>query len=200
MGRQPDDDHEAPRVVAVPDPAETLEQLIAQAARGHEDAFAELYDRTVARVYGLVLRVLRSPDLAAEVTQEAYVEIWRSSAGYRPESGSALSWLLAIAHHRAVDQVRSTARRTDREDRYGRPDGAEDDVVWDDISSRVDTELVRRALRSLTEVQREALTLAYFGGYTHRQVARMLELPLGTAKTRIRDGLIGLRDALGVES
>lgn len=191
-------------IVPVPEPSrqhDQLEHLIARASRGHEAAFAELYDRTVARVYGVVLRVLRSPDLAAEVTQETYVEVWRSAAKYRPESGSALSWMLAIAHHRAVDQVRSAVRRVDREDRYGRPDEPPaNDVVWDDISRRVDTERVRRALRSLTEVQREALTLAYFGGYTHRQVARMLDLPLGTAKTRIRDGLIGLRDALGVEA
>lgn len=195
----------APRLSVVPgqpvDEASRLERLVARATLGHEDSFAELYDATVARVYGLTLRIVRSPDLAAEVTQDIYVEAWRQSAQYRPSRGSVLGWLMTIAHHRAVDQVRSVARRADREARYGREQPrAELDVVWGDISRQVDVEQVRRAVESLTEVQREALTLAYFGGYTHREVARLLELPLGTAKTRIRDGLIGLRDALGVES
>ncbi len=112
-----------------------------------------------------------------------------------------LGWLLSIAHHRAVDHVRSVSRRTDREDRYGRAQPpAEIDVVWDDVARQVDVERVRRAMLSLTDKQRKVLSLTYFGGYTHRQMAGLLDLPLGTAKTRIRDGLIGLRDALGVES
>ncbi len=185
----------------VPTEAERLADLMRQVSRGHDQAFSELYDLTSTRVYGVVLRVIRSPDQAAEVTQEAYLEAWRQAARYRPESGSVLAWLLTIAHRRAVDRVRSATSRHDREERYERetrPDAA--DVVWDDVSRQVDVERVRRSMSSLTEVQREAVTLAYFGGYTHREVARMLSLPLGTAKTRIRDGLIGLRDALGVES
>ncbi len=200
-------DHgEQRRLTPVPDPprseADRLIDLIARTARGHEEAFASLYDLTSTRVYGVVLRVLRSPDQSAEVTQEAYLEAWKQSARYRPELGSVLAWLLTIAHRRAVDRVRSVTSQTGRDERYGRQQQqpAASDVVWDDVSRQVDVERVRRAMRSLTEVQREALALAYFGGYTHREVARMLSLPLGTAKTRIRDGLIGLRDALGVES
>lgn len=199
-------DHgEQRRLTPVPDPprseADRLIDLIGRTARGHEDAFETLYDLTSTRVYGVVLRVLRSPDQAAEVTQEAYLEAWKQSARYRPELGTVLAWLLTIAHRRAVDRVRSVTSQTGRDERYSRQQQpAENDVVWDDVSRQVDVERVRRAMRSLTEVQREALALAYFGGYTHREVARMLSLPLGTAKTRIRDGLIGLRDALGVES
>ncbi|WP_152362129.1 ECF RNA polymerase sigma factor SigK [Microlunatus speluncae] len=193
------------RLTPVPDPPRSepdrLVELLGRTARGHEDAFETLYDLTSTRVYGVVLRVLRSPDQAAEVAQEAYLEAWKQSARYRPELGSVLAWLLTIAHRRAVDRVRSVTSQTGRDERYGREQQPEaSDVVWDDVSRQVDVERVRRAMRSLTEVQREALSLAYFGGYTHRQVARMLSLPLGTAKTRIRDGLIGLRDALGVES
>jgi RNA polymerase sigma-70 factor (ECF subfamily) len=198
------EDHDRrPRLVPDPatDEAARLEQLIARTASGHEASFATLYDITSPRVYGLVLRIIRSPELAAEVTQEIYVEVWRHSTQYQTRLGSVLSWVLAIAHHRAVDHVRAATRRSGREDRYGQHEQqVVHDVVWDDVSRHVDVERVRRAMRSLTEVQREALTLAYFGGYTHRQVASMLELPLGTAKTRIRDGLIGLRDALGVEA
>lgn len=184
-----------------PSESERLAELMRQISRGHEKAFEELYDLTSSRVYGVVLRVLRSPDQAAEVTQEAYLEAWRQAARYRPEAGSVLAWLLTIAHRRAVDRVRSASSQSTREERYereSRPDAA--DVVWDDVARQVDVERVRRSMTSLTEVQREAVTLAYFGGYTHREVARLLSLPLGTAKTRIRDGLIGLRDALGVEA
>ncbi len=180
---------------------ERLRELMARAARGYEDSFAEFYDVTAARVYGVALRIVRSPESAADVTQDTYVEAWRRAASYRPQLGSALSWLLTIAHHRSVDLIRANKRRADREERYGRGESLPElDVVWDGVSHQVDVERVRTGLRSLTDVQREALTLAYFGGNTHRQVARMLDLPLGTAKTRIRDGLIGLRDALGVES
>ncbi len=178
-----------------------LERLIERTAGGREDSFAALYDLTSARVFGLALRIVRSRELAAEVTQETFVEVWRHAPDYRPQGGTVLGWLLTIAHHRAVDHVRSVSRRTDREDRYGRSQPpAEVDVVWDDVARQVDVERVRRAMRSLTDKQREVLSLTYFGGYTHRQVAGLLDLPLGTAKTRIRDGLIGLRDALEVES
>jgi RNA polymerase sigma-70 factor, ECF subfamily len=179
--------------------AARLVQLIARAARGHEDAFAELYDATNARIYGVVLRVVRSPDLAAGVTQEVYIEIWRHAARYAAERGSVLAWMSTVAHRRAVDRVRSESSDTARETRFaGLHSEPEVDRVWEDLEHRLDVERVRRGMASLTEIQREALTLAYFGGYTQSQVAALLKLPLGTVKTRIRDGLIGLRDALGV--
>jgi RNA polymerase sigma-70 factor (ECF subfamily) len=178
-----------------------LGELVLRSARGHEDAFAELYDLTSSRIYGVILRVLRSADHAAEVTQEVYVEIWRQSARYAPDKGSVLGWMTTMAHRRAVDRVRSVSSDVARDDKYALKTADRDvDVVWDGVEQKLDVERVRKGMASLTAIQREALTLAYFGGYTQSQVAQLLKLPLGTVKTRIRDGLIGLRDALGVEA
>jgi RNA polymerase sigma-70 factor (ECF subfamily) len=174
---------------------------MARSSRGHEDAFAELYDLTSARIHGTVLRVLRSSDHAAEVTQEVFVEVWRQSARYAPDKGSVLGWMTTMAHRRAVDRVRSVTSEVARDERYAVTGiGREVDHVWEGVEQRLDVERVRKGMASLTAIQREALTLAYFGGYTQTQVASLLRLPLGTVKTRIRDGLIGLRDALGVEA
>ena len=178
-----------------------LVELMALSARGHEDAFAELYDLTSQRVYGIILRVLRSPDHAAEVMQEVYVEVWRQSARYSSTKGSVIAWMTTMAHRRAVDRVRSVSSEVARDERYALHRGdREIDQVWDGVEQRLDVERVRKGMASLTPIQREALTLAYFGGYTQSQVAQLLKLPLGTVKTRIRDGLIGLRDALGEEA
>ena len=178
-----------------------LAELVSRAARGHEDAFAEMYDRTSSRIYGVILRVLRSADHAAEVTQEVYVEIWRQSPRYAADKGSVLGWMTTMAHRRAVDRVRSVSSDVARDEKYAlKSADREVDVVWDGVEQKLDVERVRKGMASLTAIQREALTLAYFGGYTQSQVASLLKLPLGTVKTRIRDGLIGLRDALGVEA
>lgn len=181
--------------------AARLVSLISRAARGHEDAFGELYDLTSDRIYGVIVRVIRSPELAQEVTQEVYVEIWRQAGRYAKERGSVMAWMTTVAHRRAVDRVRSESSDAARDQKYAQLHAEREvDKVWDGVEQRIDVERVRRGMASLTEIQREALTLAYFGGYTHAQVAKLLKLPLGTAKTRIRDGLIGLRDALGVEA
>ena len=178
-----------------------LVELMALSARGHEEAFAELYDLTSQRVYGIILRVLRSPDHAAEVMQEVYVEVWRQSARFSAAKGSVIAWMTTMAHRRAVDRVRSVSSEVARDERYAFHRGdREIDQVWDGVEQRLDVDRVRKGMASLTPIQREALTLAYFGGYTQSQVAQLLKLPLGTVKTRIRDGLIGLRDALGVEA
>ena len=176
-----------------------LAGLLAASARGDQQAFASLYDRTSARVYGMVLRVIRDPAQAAEVTQDVYLQLWREAARFDPALGTVLSWLLLLAHRRAVDRVRSARSATLREDRYA---ASQSERPYDQASERAQANLeaqrVRTALHGLTETQREAISLAYFAGYTHREVAALLDLPLGTAKTRIRDGLIRLRDALGV--
>jgi len=178
-----------------------LVDLMTRSARGHEDAFAELYDLTSSRIYAIVLRVLRSPDHAAEVTQEIYVEVWRQSSRYASTKGSVLAWMTTMAHRRAVDRVRSVSSDTARDEKYAFATAdREIDHVWEGVEQRLDVDRVRKGMASLTPIQREALTLAYFGGYTQSQVAQLLKLPLGTVKTRIRDGLIGLRDALGVEA
>lgn len=176
-----------------------LGDLLRQAARGDEAAFAQLYDATAARVHGLVLRVVRDPAQAEEVTQEAYLEIWRTASRFDPDRGSPHSWLMTIGHRKAVDRVRSAEAATRRDQTYHREivPMAHDDTA-ERATASLEAERVRAALRKLTVVQREALELAYFGGYTHREVATMLDLPVGTAKTRIRDGLIRLRDTMGV--
>ena len=178
-----------------------LVDLLTRSARGHEDAFSELYDLTSSRIYGTVLRVLRSADHAAEVTQEVFVEVWRQSARFDSGKGSAMAWMTTMAHRRAVDRVRSVTSEVARDERYAVVGvDREVDHVWEGVEQKLDVERVRKGMASLTAIQREALTLAYFGGYTQSQVASLLKLPLGTVKTRIRDGLIGLRDALGVEA
>lgn len=179
--------------------ADTLAVILAACARGEEAQFARLYDATAARLFGLVRKVVRDPAQAEEVTQEVYLQIWRQSARFDPTAGSALSWMMTIAHRRAVDRVRSAQAQTDRETAY---DTGQQTIPYDTTAEsahrELDAERVRKALGKLTPAQRSAIELAYFGGYTHREVAALLNLPMGTAKTRIRDGLIRLRDTMGV--
>ena len=180
-------------------PAESTELagLLGLAARGDQTAFAQFYDAARARAYGLAVRVVRNPSLADEVTQEAFLEIWRTASRFDPERGSAMSWLLTIVHRKAVDRVRSVDASRRRETNYQRTNHAvEHDPTAAAAQASMEARRVRSALEALTQVQREALDLAYFKGYTHSEVATKLNLPLGTAKTRIRDGLIRLRDSL----
>ncbi|NYI81034.1 ECF RNA polymerase sigma factor SigK [Nocardioides panzhihuensis] len=176
-----------------------LAGLLRRIARGDEAAFAALYDQTAARVHGLVLRVVRDRAQAEEVTQEAFLQVWRQASRYDENLGSAHSWLLTLAHRRAVDRVRS-AESAGRNDTayHGTTHSPPHDTTAEAAESSLEARRVHAALETLTAAQREALQLAYFGGYTHTEVAAMLDLPVGTAKTRIRDGLIRLRDAMGV--
>lgn len=176
-----------------------LATLLGLSARGDRDAFARLYDATSARLFGLVLRVVRDPAQSEEVTQEAYLEVWRTASRFDADRGSALSWLMTIAHRKAVDRVRSAEASSRRETTYHQHNRAvEIDTTADAAHASLEAKRVRAALADLTEIQREAIELAYLGGYTHTEVAALLDLPVGTAKTRIRDGLIRLRDAIGV--
>jgi RNA polymerase sigma-70 factor (ECF subfamily) len=177
-------------------PGGDLAALIGRVARGDEAAFAALYDRTSGAVFGLVRRVVRDPAQSEEVTQEVLLEIWRTASRFDPRQGSATTWLMTVAHRRAVDRVRSAKAAADREVRAtaAAPDY---DVVAEEVEARLDAQRVRRCLDSLTDLQRESVTLAYYGGYTHREVAGLLGVALGTVKTRMRDGLIRLRDCLG---
>ena len=179
--------------------AERLAELLRRSAKGDQQAFAELYDATSSRMFGLAVRVVRDPAQAEEVAQEAFLEVWRTSARFDSDRGSALSWLMTICHRKAVDRVRSAEASSRRDTTYHHENGMTDhDETAEAAYASLEARRVRQALHSLTEVQREALELAYFGGYTHREVAAMLDLPVGTAKTRIRDGLIRLRDTMGV--
>jgi RNA polymerase sigma-70 factor (ECF subfamily) len=176
-----------------------LADLLQRSARGDRDAFASLYDAAAARVHCLALRVVRDPAQAEEVTQEAFLEIWRTASRYDADRGSAVSWLLTIAHRKAVDRVRSAEASSRRESTYHhRNQSVDHDTTADAATASLEARRVRTALGALTDVQREAIELAYFGGYTHTEVATLLDLPVGTAKTRIRDGLIRLRDTIGV--
>jgi len=179
--------------------AQELAELLRSASRGDQAAFARLYDATAARVHGLVLRVVRDPAQAEEVTQEAFLEIWRTASRFDAQRGSAISWLLTISHRKAVDRVRAAEASSRRDTRYhSTSQPVAHDETAEAASATFEAQRVRHAMESLTSAQREAIGLAYFGGYTHTEVATMLDLPIGTAKTRIRDGLIRMRDTLGV--
>ena len=173
--------------------------LLRRAATGDQAAFAELYDLTAARIYGLVRRVVRNPAISEEVAQDAFTEIWRQSARFDPDRGSAIGWMLTIAHRRAVDRVRSEDASERRDDAWSRSVEIDHDQTVDHAERSMDGIRIRRALRNLTEVQRRSIELAFYGGYTHTEVAALLDVPVGTAKTRIRDGLIRLRDEMGAE-
>jgi RNA polymerase sigma-70 factor (ECF subfamily) len=176
-----------------------LGELLKLSGRGDEAAFAQLYDATAARAFGLAVRVVRDPAQAEEVSQEAFLEIWRTASRFDPAKGSAVSWILTLVHRKSVDRVRSAEASTRRDTTYHRGSQTVDhDSTAEAAQASMEARRVRQAMRSLTEVQRQALELAYFKGYTHTEVATMLDLPVGTAKTRIRDGLIRLRDTMGV--
>lgn len=189
------------RVVADQDsqPNDRLTEVLAAVGRGDESAFSELYDLSSSRVFGIVRRVVRNPALAEEITQEVYVEIWRLAPRFDRSKGPPQSWISTIAHRRAVDRVRSEASRTKREDADGTAHATRaSDPVGEEVVDSIDRTRVRAALEDLSESQRTAVTLAYYGGHTYREVAALLDVPEGTVKTRIRDGLIKLRDQFGI--
>jgi RNA polymerase sigma-70 factor (ECF subfamily) len=190
-----------PSGTAVPEEAgvASLAGLVRQSARGDEQAFADLYDATAARVHGLVLRVIRDPSQAEEVTQEVFLQVWRTASRFDETRGTALAWLMTLAHRRAVDRVRAAEAGSRQDTAYHQNTHlVPHDSTAEAAEQSMEARRVRSALTELTPVQREALELAYFGGYTHAEVAGLLDLPVGTAKTRIRDGLIRMRDAIGV--
>lgn len=192
------DSRPLPRRSPRSDGGDPLGALLVATARGDERAFGELYDQVAGRVYGLALRVVRDPAQAEEVAQEALVEAWRSAARYDPARGTAATWILTLTHRRAVDRVRSAQARTDREHRAGAGEPVAYDDVTDQVAVRLEHQQVRRCLGRLTELQRESVRLAYYGGRTYREVARLLDAPVPTVKARIRDALIRLRDCLEV--
>ena len=166
-------------------------------ARGDQQAFAELYDLTVRRVFGAVLQVLRSAQHAEEVTQEVYAELWLQAARYSPDRGSVMTWLITISRRRAIDRVRSVSSEVARAEKYASAVRPEVDDVWDRAAQRQDIERVRQGLRSLTDLENEALTLAYYEDLSQSQIAARLNVPLGTVKSRTRAAMKRLGEALG---
>lgn len=189
------------RLVAVPTPQQRVDadELLSRVARGDERAFAELYDLLSPRVYGLIRRVLRDPAQSEEVAQEVMVEVWRNAGRFDGTRGSATAWVFTIAHRRAVDRVRAEQSSNERAHRVAASsvDTPYDDVV-ETATARIEQQQVRRCLDALTDLQREAITLAYYNGNSYREVADLLGAALPTIKTRMRDGLIRMRDCLGV--
>ena len=184
---------------AQPGAAANLGTWLRLVARGDADAFDAVYDQVAASVFGIVRRVVRDPAQSEEVTQDVLLEVWRNAAKFDPGRGSATAWVMTLAHRRAVDRVRSVQKASERERRTAAADVPFDEVA-EAVESNLERERVRRCLGSLTELQRESVTLAYYGGYTYSQVASLLGVPAGTIKTRMRDALIRLRDCLGVAS
>lgn len=173
-------------------------QLLQAIATGDEAAMATLYDTTSAMVYGLALRILGDPTAAEEVTMEVYLQVWHQAAQYDEQRGMPSTWLLTITRSRAIDRRRSSARYQQREwpleVAEHLPDGAPNPA---EISAtRQRHFLVQGALRNLPPEQREIIELAYFSGLSHRAIAELLGQPLGTVKTRIRLGMVHLREHL----
>ncbi|WP_414930624.1 ECF RNA polymerase sigma factor SigK [Streptomyces sp. SHP 1-2] len=181
-----------------PDPGD-LTEIMGKVAHGDKQAFSVLYDALAPLVFGIVVKVVRDRAQSEEVAQEVMIDLWRQAARYRPEAGSVTTWATTIAHRRSVDRVRSAQASAEREQaQAAREHTAAFDEVTEQVETRLESEQVRRCLRGLTELQRQAVTLAYYRGLTYREVAEALRTPLPTIKTRMRDGLIRLRDCMGV--
>jgi RNA polymerase sigma-70 factor (ECF subfamily) len=197
-----DTDPDAPGLASVPSPQgdeRNLNQLLRLVAVADQHAFELVYQQLARPAYGVIRRVLRDPSQSEEVTQEVLLEVWRTASRFDPAVGSAATWVLTIAHRRAIDRVRAEAAAAGREQKTTAWAAADaGDEVADMVEAMLDRERVLGCVGQLTDVQRESITLAYYGGYTYRQVAALVGVTLAAIKSRIRDGLLSMRDCLGV--
>jgi RNA polymerase sigma-70 factor (ECF subfamily) len=176
-------------------------ELIALVAARDEEAFSEMYRQTSSLVYGVALRITRDSVLAQDVLQETFLQVWQEASRFDPALGSLRGWLMTIAHRRAVDRVRREQSARARDTTYGLQSIDRDhDSVAEVVELRAEHRRVRAALETLSPIQRAAIDLAYVQGMTQSQVADELGIPLGTAKTRLRDGLLKLRESIGVSA
>jgi len=171
--------------------------LLARVAQGDHGAFEAVYERLAGPAYGLICKIVGDQAQSEEVAQEVLLEVWRSAARFDAAKGGAATWVMTIAQRRAIDRVRSVAAAAQREHKAANVAPARDEVS-DSVEAAFAREQVQRCLEGLSESQRESITLAYYGGNTYRQVAGMLDVALGTIKSRIRDVLIRMRDCLAV--
>jgi RNA polymerase sigma factor (sigma-70 family) len=174
------------------------EALVALAARADDGALAELYERFGHVAYGLALRIVRDPALAEDAVQEAFLTIWRSAARFVPERAKASTWILTLVHRRAVDVVRREQPR--RAEPIEAAPQASVNTTEDEAWLRLQRDRVQKALRQLPDQQREALELAYYGGFTQSELADRLGEPLGTIKSRMFAGLARLRELLDTDN
>ena len=201
----PSDDARVPvqqlALLRSPLPGQPDAELLNAVAAGDGAALSKLYDLVMPRVYGLILKVVRDRALAEEVAQEVIIEVWRSAGRFDAGRGSVTGWVFTIAHRRAVDRVRAEQAHANRMTRVGIASHAVAyDAVVDEVIDRLSRRQVRDCLDCLTDLQRQVVTLAFYDGHTYREVAALLNVPLPTVKTRMRDGLIRLRDCLGPQS
>jgi RNA polymerase sigma-70 factor, ECF subfamily len=178
--------------------SEDLDRAMLRVAAADQPSFDLVYRKLARPAYGVISRVLRDPARSEEVTQEVMLEVWRTAARFDPVQGRAATWVLTIAHRRAVDRVRTDSAASAREQKTAWAETGPADPVADIVEAGLDRQRVRGCLEGLTEVQRQSITLAYYGGYTYRQVADQLGATLAAIKSRIRDGLLRMRDCLGV--
>lgn len=177
------------------------EVLLRRIAEGDQQAFSRLYDDVAPRVLGLIRRLLIDHAQSEEVAQEVFLEIWQTASRFDENKGGASTWILTMAHRRAVDRIRSSQSSRDRDTKVGiREFSPEYDHVSEAVEVTIEHQRVKQAMARLTQLQRQAVSLAYYGGYSHSEVAALLKVPIGTVKTRLRDGMIRLRDELGVTS
>jgi RNA polymerase sigma-70 factor (ECF subfamily) len=176
----------------------SLTELMARVADGDEAAFVALYDQVAPAVYGLARRVVRGAEQAEEVAQEALLEVWRTATRFDSSRGTPMTYVLTLTHRRAVDLVRREQSAKNREQRAAVAADTAYDVVDETVTGRLESQQVRECLEALTALQREAVTLAYYDGHTYPEVAALLGVNPSTVKTRMRDGLLRLKDCLGV--
>jgi RNA polymerase sigma-70 factor (ECF subfamily) len=194
---EPARDERAELRVLRPGAGDEVSELLGRVARGDSAAFARLYDALSGSVHGLARRVVRDPERAEDVAQEVFLEVWRKAPTYEPSKGTAKTWILTIAHRRAVDAVRRNEASRKYEART-LVDDVQHDNPGDGLLVREEQKQVRDCLKTLTDLQLESVQLAYYNGYTYSEVATLLDKPLPTIKTRMRDGLIRLRDCMEV--
>lgn len=180
-------------------PSDTVGELLVGVAQGDQRAFAQLYDMLSSRVFGLILRVVVDRSQSEEVLQEVFLEIWQSASRFAPNKGQGRTWVMTMAHRRAVDRVRASQAATGRDVRVGLRDlDTEHDRVAEEGELRIEAQRLTTAIQTLPDAQREALVLAYYGGYSQSEIAALLGTPLGTIKTRMRDALSRMRVEMGV--